>query len=82
MSASVVFCVGLQNIDQALVGLDLKLFPGILVLVGGPQDGDDFLLRRQRIGPDTFAPVRFAVSTILLEDWSIKLWSYAFNLIR
>ena len=39
------------NIDQALVGLDLKLFPGILVLVGGPQDGDDFLLRRQRNRP-------------------------------
>ncbi len=33
------------------------------------------------IGPLTFAPVRFTVSTISFADLSMSLWSKAFNLI-
>src|SRR5512143_3582520 len=33
------------------------------------------------IGPDTFAPVRFAVSMISSADWSNSLWSYPFSRI-
>src|SRR6266540_2176572 len=33
-------------------------------------------------GPETFAPVRMTVSTILRADWSMTSWSYAFSRIR
>src|SRR5262245_9697844 len=33
-------------------------------------------------GPETFAPVRVTVSTILRADWSMTSWSYAFSRIR
>jgi len=33
-------------------------------------------------GPETSAPVRWAVSTICLADWSRILWSNAFNRMR
>ena len=33
------------------------------------------------MGPDTFVPVFFAVSTIRAADWSIRSWSYALSLI-
>src|SRR5207247_1644726 len=34
------------------------------------------------IGPETRAPVRFAVATISVVDWSRTRWSYAFRLMR
>ena len=34
------------------------------------------------IGPETFAPLRFAVSMIFSALWSISSWSYAFRRIR
>ena len=39
---------GLGDVDEALVGAALKLLAAVLVLVDGPQDGDDFLLGGQR----------------------------------
>ena len=39
---------GPQDVDEALVGPHLKLLAGILVLVGGAQDGHDLLLRGER----------------------------------
>src|SRR5579863_7104190 len=34
------------------------------------------------IGPATLAPVRLAVSTISVVDWSSTRWSYAFRRMR
>ena len=39
---------GIQDIDNAFVRFDFKLFPCVLVLVRCTQNGDDFLVRRQR----------------------------------
>ena len=41
---------GLADVDEALVGAALKLLAAVLVLVDGPQNGDDFLLGGQRNG--------------------------------
>ena len=57
------------------MGAALKLLAAVLVLVDGPQDGDDFLLGGQRDGADTEAPVRLAVSTIFSALWSMTWWS-------
>ena len=35
---------GLDHVDQALVSAALELLTAVLILVDGPQDGDDFLL--------------------------------------
>lgn len=45
--------VGVEDIDQTLVGSALELLTGVLVLVDSPKDGDDFLLGGQRMGPET-----------------------------
>ena len=66
---------GIGDVDQALVGAALKLLAAVLILVGSPQDGDDLLLGGQRVGPDTVAPVRLAVSTIFSALWSMTWWS-------
>ena len=54
------------------MGAGLKLLTAVLVLMNSAQDGDDFLVGRQGIGPDTRAPVRFAVSTIFAAAASIR----------
>ena len=41
---------GLGDIDQSLVGAALKLLAAVLILVDGPQDGDDLFLGGQRDG--------------------------------
>ena len=62
-----------QDINQSLVGAHLKLLAAVLIFVDGTQNGDDLLLCRQRHGPETLAPVRFAVSTIFSADASTSL---------
>ena len=63
---------GVLDVDQTLVSPALKLLTAILVLVDSAQDGDDLFLGGQRDGPETPAPVRFAVSTIFSALWSIS----------
>ena len=42
--------VGVENIDQSLVGSALELLTGILVLMNSAENGNDFFLGRQRDG--------------------------------
>ena len=63
---------GVLDVDQTLVSPTLKLLTAILVLVDSAQDGDDLFLGGQGDGPETLAPVRFAVSTIFSALWSIS----------
>ena len=60
-----------HDVDQALVGAALELLTAVLVLVDSAQDRDDLLVGGQR-GPETFASVRFAVSTIFSAALSIS----------
>ena len=64
--------VGVEDIDQSLVGSALELLTAVLVLVNSAKDGNNFLLSGQGMGPETAAPLRFAVSTILAALASIK----------
>ena len=61
-----------HDVDQALVGAALKLLTAVLILMNSTQDGDDLGLRRSGMGPETFASVRFAVSTIFSAALSIS----------
>ena len=63
---------GVLDVDQTLVSPALKLLTAILVLVDSAQDGDDLFLGGRGMGPETPAPVRFAVSTIFSALWSIS----------
>lgn len=62
----------LQNVDQTLMSAALELLAAILVLVGSAQNGDDLTIGGQGMGPDTRAPVCFAVSTIFSAAASIS----------
>ena len=56
---------GVEDVDKALVGTALELLTAVLVLVNGTKDGDDLGLGGQGDGPETFASVRFAASTMV-----------------
>ena len=63
----------LQNVDQTLMSAALELLAAILVLVGSAQNGNDLTIGGQGDGgPDTRAPVCFAVSTIFSAAASIS----------
>jgi len=61
---------GLENVEQALVGTNFKLFARLLVTWGERNTQYLFFTVGNGIGPAICAPVRFAVSTISLVDWS------------
>ena len=62
----------LQNVDQTLMSAALELLTAVLILVGSAQNGNDLAIGGQGDGPDTRAPVRFAVSTIFSAAASIS----------
>ena len=49
--------VGVEDIDQSLVGSALELLTAVLVLVNSAKDGDDFLLGGQRDGAGNLSAV-------------------------
>ena len=67
---------GLHNVDEALVGAALKLLAAVLVLVDGPQDGDDLLLGGQRDGAGNLgAGALGGLDDLLSALWSMTWWS-------
>lgn len=62
----------LQDVDETLVGAVLELLAAVFVLVHRAQDRDDLFVSGKRTGPDTRAPVRFAVSTIFSAALSMR----------
>src|SRR5699024_6220072 len=52
--------VGVEDIDQTLVGSALELLTGVLVDVGGPKDGNNFLLGGQGDGAGHLCAVALA----------------------
>jgi hypothetical protein len=45
--------IGVEDIDQTLVGSALELLTAVLVLMHSAQDGDNFLLGGRGMGPET-----------------------------
>ena len=72
----------IDDIDQALVSTDLELLTRLLVDVRRTVDRKLLDLRGQRDRTRTRAPVRLAVLTISLVDWSSTRWSNARSRIR
>ena len=60
--------IRLNDFNQTLVRADFKLVHRLFVDVGRTVHRETLNGGRQRIGPETRAPVRFAVSTISLAD--------------
>ena len=50
MHAVQKLCIGAVDVDDPLVGADLKLLAAVLVFVGRAKDGNDLLFGRQRDG--------------------------------
>ncbi len=67
--------VGVLDVEKPAVGVKLELLAGFLVDESRTVDGEDLLVggKRNGIGPLTFAPVAFTVSTIFAADLSTSM---------
>jgi len=70
------FLSWIDDVDETLVHLNLKMFLESLSMCG--ERVTQYTLRSvgNGMGPATFAPVLLATSTMRFADWSSNLWSY------
>jgi len=65
--------IGVVDVQKPAIGVEFKLLAGLLVDEGRAVDSEDLLVGGRGMGPLTFAPVAFTVSTILAADLSTSI---------